>query len=475
MSIHPLAPGAEHALRVAQTHALSVPAYRRLLTEHGIDPADLTTPEAFTALPTTSKADYRHAHDLSDLLAGTPELIETISASAGSSGTPTWWPRGTSTLEHCVAMLGSCLRDNAQTHRRPTLVLVTFPLGPYVGGTLIYATLLELRRRGHRITIATPGMDVAAITETLAAAGALYEQIVILAYPPIARDVLDHARDHLGGRDVKIIVGGEPVSESWRARAHAMLGDPDDDRVRVLYGATDVGFVGYETAGTVAIRRAASVDPVLNASLFAVPPDHGLLVHQPAFVQYDPDATYVEVMDGYLLFTVDGVLPLIRYRVNDRGEALTGVQVRQRLTDGGRRDLAGAVGEDEMFLIVHGRTDVAAIFNAANIYPDYLRPAVEHISLATRLTGRFVIRVLADEEQRQTLFIDAELRQGHTPDAETATHLQQLAIASLRQMSAEYRIVHDQRGADAEPVIALRAFKSPGFEATGKQQSIQDS
>lgn len=60
-------------------------------------------------------------------------------------------------------------------------------------------------------------------------------------------------------------------------------------------------------------------------------------------------------------------------------------------------------------------------------------------------------------------------------NAQTATHLQQLSIASLRQMSAEYHIVHDQRGASAEPAIALRTFRSAGFEATGKQQSVQDS
>lgn len=475
MSINYPTPGADRALRVAQRYALSVPAYRQALADQGFDPATLVSVNDFIRLPATTKAGYRLAHELTDLIAGPPELVDTVSASAGSSGSPTWWPRGAPTLEQCVAMLGGCLDELAQTHRRATLVVVTFPLGAYVGGTLMYATLLELRRRGHRITIATPGMDVAVIGETIAAAANLYEQVVILAYPPIARDVLDQAGTDLESRDVKVVVGGEPVSERWRDLAHTMLADPDGDRVRVLYGATDVGFVGHENAVTVRIRRAAATDPALNAAVFGLPAQAGPLVHQPAFVQYDANVTYVEAVDGYLLFTVDGVLPLIRYRVNDRGEVVSGAQIRQRLITAGRAELAAGLGDDDTFLIVHGRTDVAAIFNAANIYPDYIRPAVEHITLVTRLTGRFIVRVAADDNQRQTLLIDAELRHGQIPDADTAAHLQQLTIASLRQMSAEYRIVHDDRGASAEPVVSLRTFGSDGFEATGKQQSVQDS
>ncbi|AJW41648.1 Coenzyme F390 synthetase [Rhodococcus sp. B7740] len=465
---------AHAALRLAQSIALSVPAYRRLLHENGIEVDSIATMTDLTQLPTTSKDNYRRPNTLVDLQSGQPEDVETIASSAGSSGAPTFWSRGQRSTDHGAAMFGHVLRECADTEHRATLALVTFPLGPYIGGAFMYAMLLELRKRGHRLSIATPGMDPDVIANVVSEAAAGYQQVVIFAYPPIARDLLDTHGDLLRRHDVVIIVGGEPVSEAWRSLVHDMLGDKDGDRVRVVYGATDVGFVGYETAATIAIRSAASEDSALNRAIFGTEYAEGDVVQQPAFVQYQPEFTYIEVdSEGYLLFTVGGVLPLVRYRVNDRGETLVGSAVRERLADAGHPALAEGIDPNAHYLLVFGRTDVAAIYSAVNIYPDYFRPAVEHISLATRLTGRFIARCETDSEQRQTLTLDVELRPQQQPDPETAEQVQQLSIASLRQLSAEYRIVHDQKGREAEPVVHLRPFRSDGFVTGGKQKSVE--
>jgi phenylacetate-CoA ligase len=461
-------------VQLVRSIALSVPAYRKLLNENGIDPNTIATMSDLQQLPTTSKESYRHANTLADLRAGSAHEVETISCSAGSTGSPTLWPRSERSTEHGAAMFGHILRECVDTEHHDTLALVTFPLGSYVGGTYMYSTLLELRRRGHKLSIATPGMDLSAARDLITEAAGQYQHLILFAYPPHARDLIDTYGDLLREHDVHLIVGGEPVSEAWRTRIHSMLGDDTDDRVRVVYGSTDVGFVGYETTSTIAIRSAAAYDQELDRIVFGAPRSDNGLVQQPAFVQYQPDYTYIEVdPDGYLLFTVGGVLPLIRYRVNDRGETLTGSSIRGRLEGAGYNDLARGIDPDGSYLLVHGRTDVAAIFNAVNIYPDYLRPAVEHISLSTRLTGRFVVRCRVDDVQHQTLELDAELRPNQNPDTDTITHLTQLTIASLRQMSAEYRIVHDQKGSAVEPVVHLKPFNSHGFVTTGKHKPIQ--
>ena len=461
------------ALRLVQSIALSVPAYRRFLDRHGIEIDTIAAMTDLGQLPTTSKETYRRPNALADLHAGRPEDVETIASSAGSSGAPTFWSRGQRSTDHGAAMFGQVLRECADTERIATLALVTFPLGPYIGGAFMYAMLLELRKRGHRLSIATPGMDPDVIAQVVSEAADGYQQIVIFAYPPIARDLLDTHGDLLRRHRVIVIVGGEPVSEAWRTLVHGMLGDRDGGRVRVVYGATDVGFVGYETAATVAIRSAAELDSTLNRAVFGIEHNDGDVVQQPAFVQYHPEFTYIEVdSDGYLLFTVGGVLPLVRYRVNDRGETLLGSAVRHRLLEAGYPGLAADIDPNAHYLLVFGRTDVAAIYSAVNIYPDYFRPAVEHISLATRLTGRFIARCETDSEQRQTLTLDVELRPGQQPDPETAEQVRQLSVASLRQLSAEYRIVHDQKGPDADPVVRLKPFRSQGFVTGGKQKSI---
>ncbi|WP_415971736.1 phenylacetate--CoA ligase family protein [Rhodococcus sp. 077-4] len=462
------------ALRLVQSIALSVPAYRRLLDQHGIDASAIETMTDLEQLPTTSKDTYRRANALSDLQAGRPEDVETIASSAGSSGTPTFWSRGQRSTDHGAAMFGHVLRECADTEHRATLALVTFPLGPYIGGAFMYAMLLELRKRGHRLSIATPGMDPDVVADVVSEAADGYQQIVIFAYPPIARDLLDTHGDLFRRHNVVIIVGGEPVSEAWRSLVHTMLGDNQGDRVRVVYGATDVGFVGYETAATITVRSAAARDSGLNLAMFGTEYADEDIVQQPAFVQYRPEFTYIEVdSDGYLLFTVGGVLPLVRYRVNDRGDTLVGSAVRARLVDAGYPALAEDIDPNAHYLLVFGRTDVAAIYSAVNIYPDYFRPAVEHISLATRLTGRFIARCETDNEQRQTLTLDVELRPQQQPDPETAEQVRQLSIASLRQLSAEYRVVHDQKGQEAEPVVRLRPFRSDGFVTGGKQKSVE--
>ncbi|WP_155288855.1 phenylacetate--CoA ligase family protein [Rhodococcoides fascians] len=465
---------AHTALQLVQSIAQSVPAYRRLLHEHGIAVDSIATTEDLTRLPTTSKDTYRLRSILTDLQAGRPEDVETIASSAGSSGKPTFWSRGQRTADHGAAMFGRVLRESADTERRATLALVTFPLGPYIGGAFMYSMLLDLRRRGHRLSIATPGMDPDAIADVVTEAADGYEQILIFAYPPIVRDLLDTHGDLLRRHRVVVIVGGEPVSEAWRALIHSMLGDAHGDRVRVVYGATDVGFVGYETASTIAIRSAAAHDSTLNRLMFGTDDTDENVVQQPAFVQYQPEFTYIEVDSaGYLLFTVGGVLPLVRYRVNDRGDILRGSEIRTRLADAGYAALAEGIDTDAYYLLVFGRTDVAAIYSAVNIYPDYIRPAVEHISLATRLTGRFIARCETDSEHRQTLTLDVELRPEQLPDTETSEQVRQLSIASLRQLSAEYRVVHDQKGREAEPHVRPRPFRSEGFVTGGKQKSIQ--
>ena len=242
------------ALRLVQSIALSVPAYRRFLDRHGIEIDTIAAMTDLGQLPTTSKETYRRPNALADLHAGRPEDVETIASSAGSSGAPTFWSRGQRSTDHGAAMFGQVLRECADTERIATLALVTFPLGPYIGGAFMYAMLLELRKRGHRLSIATPGMDPDVIAQVVSEAADGYQQIVIFAYPPIARDLLDTHGDLLRRHRVIVIVGGEPVSEAWRTLVHGMLGDRDGGRVRVVYGATDVGFVGYETAATVAIR-----------------------------------------------------------------------------------------------------------------------------------------------------------------------------------------------------------------------------
>lgn len=81
------------ALELFHEAAANVPAYARFLAERGVDPRALYSAEAFSRLPTTSKADYHRAHSLADLCrAGRLSESDFIAVSSGSTGEPTFWP-----------------------------------------------------------------------------------------------------------------------------------------------------------------------------------------------------------------------------------------------------------------------------------------------------------------------------------------------------------------------------------------------
>ena len=148
----------------------------------------------------------------------------------------------------------------------------------------------------------------------------------------------------------------------------------------LIYGTADAGMVAHETPTTIAVRRLAERDPSLRAAVL------GGAGPLPTFVEYDPELRYVET-ETYprrcarhsgtfpvaalapgtfpvaalaprniprrcsrpeehspslrspqepaerLLFTVDSVIPLICYRINDVGSVLTSVDLATTLSN----------------------------------------------------------------------------------------------------------------------------------------------
>src|SRR5690349_21799246 len=84
----------EEALAVFHRVETSVPAYRRFLLDHGVDPAQVRTFADFERLPETTKQGYILCHPLADLCRG-GELssCDMVAVSSGSTGKPTFWPR----------------------------------------------------------------------------------------------------------------------------------------------------------------------------------------------------------------------------------------------------------------------------------------------------------------------------------------------------------------------------------------------
>ena len=229
--------------------------------------------------------------------------------------------------------------------------------------------------------------------------------------------------------------------------------------------------MGHESPATIEIRRLAETNSELERELFG---DNRR--PQPTFVQYAPDSRFVEVDDnGFLLFTIDSSLPLIRYRINDQGRVLPSHRVQTVLRDFGYAQVADRVDPEVGFIVLTGRPDISAIFYSLNIYPDDLRPAFEDRQVMGSLTGKFRVTTHSDVLHNQVLRVDAELAERANASEELASTLTRLCLRGLLANNAEFRALHDRIGSTAQPQVTLHAFETEPFGKGIKNSYVEVS
>lgn len=462
-------PGSGHALDTFQRTARTVPAYRAFLADIGVDPAAIVTPADFATLPAVTKANYLRCYPRMSLLRrGEIATAGTWWASSGSSGKPTYWPHDVESLAESVELYDRMFRHGFASHQRSTLLVIGFAMGVWIGGTYTYRAALELRRRGHRLSVIAPGLDIDAILANIADLGPDYDQVVLAGYPPFLQDVLDRADAAVLQQDLRFLAAGESISEPWRDHLLHRIGRPGEpERVCLIYGTADAGIMGHETATTIAVRRLAATDPRLAAELFG---DGDVL---PTFVEYDPQLRYTEVdADGHFLFTIDGALPLIRYRINDAGRILTTAQVGAALARCGHRLPVRTTVFGAAFLALDGRTDVAASFYATKLYPDSIRSALADPALHGALTGKFVVSTRHGAAFEQTLDLRVELRENVSATPGFADMVRDRVAAALERTNIEYRRLRETLGPAADPEVTVSSYGSDEFHYTTKHSYL---
>lgn len=434
---------AAHAVRLFQRAAARVPAYRAWLEEQRCDPADVRTPADLERVPVVTKEDYLRQHALADLcLDGAISPCDTIAVSSGSTGVPTFFPRGPRHELEVAWRFEQVFCDGFAAHRRRTLAIVCFPLGTWVGGMFTAACCRHLAAKGYPLLVVTPGNQPPEILRAVIELGPLYEQIVLLGYPPFVKDVVDGARAE--GIDwsrhrVRLVLAGEIFSEAWRDLMveRAAMGDVLATSAS-LYGTADAGVLGNETPLSVAIRRFARERPEAGEALFGAQ-------RPPTLVQYDPVDRYFEAHGDLLLFTGEGGgIPLVRYAIGDHGGVLAHATMLERLADFGFDPLA-AIGSRSSsarplpFVFVFGRTINAVSLYGANVFAEVVRLGLEASAVSSHVSGKFVMEVVEDADRNRALVIDAELARGLEPSDPLADAVALEVKRALLSTSGEYR------------------------------------
>ncbi|MTJ31459.1 phenylacetate--CoA ligase family protein [Aphanizomenon sp. UHCC 0183] len=430
----------EIALRLFQDVAASVPAYRAFLAERGINPQNIQTLADFQNLPKINKENYISRYSLPQLCNnGKVGSCDMIAASSGSTGKPTFWPRFITDELEIATRFEQIFHDSFHADTKPSLAVICFTLGTWVGGMFTTNCCRHLAAKGYPITVITPGNNKTEILRIVQELGGNFEQVVLLGYPPFLKDVIDTGIANgmqWGQYHIKLVMAGEVFSEEWRNLVGERIGSENlYDDFASMYGTADAGVLGNETPLSICIRRFLAATPAAAKALFGES-------RLPTLVQYDPCSRFFEVEDGNLLFSGNNGVPLIRYSIFDQGGLITYTEMLEFLAEWGFNpitELENHRGIHQLpFVYVFGRSNFTVSYFGANIYPENVTVGLEQPIIREWVTGKFVIQVKEDADKNRFLSVVVELAPGIENQEEKRLSITAAILAQLLRLNSEF-------------------------------------
>ncbi len=460
----------DHLLQLFQRSAAEVPAYQKFLASHRINPAEIDTYQAFTKLPLMSKHGYMQAYPLPERCFGGSLLgSDRIAVSSGSTGQPTFWPRSAAYELDVALRFEQVFRDSFQSHQRPTLAVVCFALGNWVGGLFTTSCCWHLARKGYPLMVATPGNNKAEILRVVRELSPHYAQTVLLGYPPFVKDVIDTGiAEGMRWADyqLKLVFAGEVFSEEWRDLVGLRIGStsPCFDSAS-LYGTADGGVLGNETPLSIAIRRQLSRHPDAARALFGES-------RLPTLVQYDPNSRFFEVHENTLVVSGENSVPLLRYHIADKGGLIGYAGMWRFLAE--QLDIHSCAdlglhsdfqARPLPFVYVFGRADFTISYYGANIYPENITVGLEQPGIMDWVTGKFVLEAPEDQGGDKMLHIAVELLPGLVATPDMAPAIAASIRAQLLRLNSEF--AHYTPTEKQMPRISLHPFADSEYFPAG--------
>lgn len=465
--------GRQKAIQLFRETAKRVPAYRKFLIENTINPEEIKTFTDFKKLPLVSKKSYLDQNSLEETVwDGDLSKTYMITCSSGSTGKPYFWPRLTEKDKNIPWAMELMYTDFFEADKKKTLVLINLALGTWAAGELAAeSSRIIARKLNLPITVITPGLNLEETIRIFKEIGDKFEQSIIVGYPPFVRDVIEVGINRgieWKKYNLKLLVGGEGISEEWRDYVADKIGVKDNIKAIIsLFATTDTGIIGHETPLSILIRKLARKDSKLCQDLFGNS-------QVPSLNQFNPLAWYIEKVNDEIVLTINSGIPLIRYEIHDRGGLITFSETIKRLKNNGY-DPEKLLLENHLdlkkvwrlpFLYVFGRND-SVVFSSANIYLEQIKLALEDNRIFKLNTGRFNVSIIYDRQQDQSLKLDIELSEGIQPSEELEQQFETVVVQRLLELSSEYKVLFEKRGRDKMvPIIVLSLFNSSDFNST---------
>ncbi len=432
----------EKVLAMFHRCAKEVPAYQQFLKAHGVSFAEISAYSAFRTLPLMNKTDYMKAYPLpTRCLGGKLSGSDRVAVSSGSTGQPTFWPRSVKNELDVAVRFEQVFHDSFRVHERSTLAVICFALGNWVGGIYTASCCWHLARKGYPLMVATPGNNKTEIFRVIREMSPLFEQTVLLGYPPFVKDVIDAGAAegiNWAAFNPKLVFAGEVFSEEWRSLIGLRIGsDSPCFDFSSLYGTADGGVLGNETPLSIAIRRWLAEHPDAARNLFGES-------RLPTLVQYDPSSRFFEVHEGTLVVSGESDVPLVRYHIADKGGLLSFDEMWDFLRKQGVKSLHELGLNNDFiprklpFVYVFGRTDFTVSFYGANIYPENVTVGLEQSEIIGWVTGKFVLETRDTEDGDKYLHIAVELLPGIEPDETMVSVIATSIRTQLLRLNSEF-------------------------------------
>jgi phenylacetate-CoA ligase len=453
-------------LELFQRTVREVPAYRDFLTTQNVDASAVNTYTDFTRLPLLTKQNYINAYPLpARCRGGSLAGSEMIAVSSGSTGKPLAWPRSLRDELEIATRFEQVFAQGFGVQRHPTLVVICFALGSWVGGMYTAQCCRYLAQKGYPLTLVTPGNHPTEILRVIEELGPHFQCLVLAGYPPFLKDVVERGLAQgldWRARNVKLILAGEVFSEEWRTLVCERLG-ADDPRFTTasLYGTADAGVLGNETPLSIAIRRFFAAHPQAARAVFGES-------RLPTLVQYDPRSRYFETHAGTLVVSGDNGVPLVRYHIADKGGIFSYGELTQRLPQLGGEALAGLDQRRVAplpFVYLFGRADFTVSYFGANVYPENIAVGLEQREVRDWVSGRFVLQVVENTARDPELHVVVELAPGVAAGAHMARAIAASIRSQLLRLNSEF--ANYVPIANQVPRIALRPGGDPEYFPVG--------
>ncbi len=463
----------KHMLALFHAAAARVPAYKDFLKKNGVRASSVKTLHDYASVPPVNKANYLRKYPLKDLCwDGTLEKPIVFAATSGSTGKPFYFPREEK-LAHEYAVLWDMFLANAKPQKKPTLVIICFGMGVWIGGMITYEAVSLASKHGQNISILTPGINKEEILNALRDLSPNFGQTILVGYPPFIKDLIDDAL--LAGialprLNVRLFFAAESFSETFRDRMAKSAGikNPLRDTLNI-YGTADIGAMAFETPTSILLRRLAGADQKLFSHLF------GETVKTPTLAQYDPYFTNFESANGEILLTGDSAIPLVRYAVGDRGGVTTFADAVSSPTLS-RTDLERAAKKYDVpllelpFVYVYERADFSVKLYGATLFPEHVREALQEESMLKRITGKFSMQVLTDKHHDQYLELNVELAHGSRPSSSLEEKISHAVTKNLLKKNSEYKNNYASMKDRVIPKVVLWPYEDPKYFKPGIKQ-----